>query len=77
MPKYFVILNVLGVYSSTNAFLSPRWGGVVVHNVYRNEVAKSTPETIPVDVRPLMDVFLSQIRLLIGIKSVVSYIIIK
>jgi hypothetical protein len=63
----------VGVYSPTNAFLSPRWGGVLIHNVYeRREGNGSTPHTITVDMTAIMKVFLMQIRLLLGIKPVVS-----
>ncbi|XP_028400312.1 GPI transamidase component PIG-S-like [Dendronephthya gigantea] len=65
--------DVDGAYSPTNAFLSPRWGGVLIHNVYdRNEANDSAPRTITVDLTAIMKVFLTQIRLLVGIKPLTS-----
>ena len=54
--------------SSTNAFLSPRWGGLLVYNV--NVTADNV--RVDVDMRHVLSVFASQLRLLLGFHSVVS-----
>jgi len=57
-----------GQASSTNAFLSPRWGGLLVYNV--NVTADVTPkQTVSIDMRQVISVFASQLRLLLGIHS--------
>ncbi|KAF9152855.1 hypothetical protein BG015_004594 [Linnemannia schmuckeri] len=56
--------------SSTNSFLIPRWGGVAILNrdTDRTKNAKEHPEVITVqDLEPVMRVFLTQLRDLMGI----------
>ncbi|XP_061461115.1 GPI transamidase component PIG-S [Rhineura floridana] len=52
----------------TNAFHSPRWGGIMVYNV-DPEAANETllPRRVDVDMVRVMEVFLAQLRLLFGI----------
>ncbi|XP_009075478.1 PREDICTED: GPI transamidase component PIG-S, partial [Acanthisitta chloris] len=57
-----------GTPVSTNAFHSPRWGGIMVYNV---ETPASTQTSLPlhvdVDMARVMEVFLAQLRLLFGL----------
>ncbi|KFQ14708.1 GPI transamidase component PIG-S, partial [Leptosomus discolor] len=57
-----------GAPVSTNAFHSPRWGGIMVYNV---EAPASPPASLPlhvdVDMVRVMEVFLAQLRLLFGL----------
>ncbi|XP_005056850.1 PREDICTED: GPI transamidase component PIG-S isoform X1 [Ficedula albicollis] len=57
-----------GAPVSTNAFHSPRWGGIMVYNV---EVPASPQASLPlhvdVDMARVMEVFLAQLRLLFGL----------
>ncbi|KFQ34302.1 GPI transamidase component PIG-S, partial [Mesitornis unicolor] len=57
-----------GAPVSTNAFHSPRWGGIMIYNV---EAPASTPASLPlhvdVDMVRVMEVFLAQLRLLFGL----------
>lgn len=50
----------------SNAFLSPRWGGILIYNV---DVGKDAPLPAPVDVnmKTVMEVFITQLRLLLNI----------
>jgi phosphatidylinositol glycan class S len=59
------ILDANGKASSSNAFLSPRWGGLLVYNV--DTINQSLPVDVQVDLLPVMSVFLAQLRLLLGI----------
>ncbi|XP_034280396.1 GPI transamidase component PIG-S [Pantherophis guttatus] len=54
----------------TNAFHSPRWGGIMVYNI-EPEAANETslPRRVEVDMVGTMEVFLAQLRLLFGISS--------
>ncbi|XP_070591598.1 GPI transamidase component PIG-S [Erythrolamprus reginae] len=54
----------------TNAFHSPRWGGIMVYNV-EPEGANETslPRRVEVDMVRTMEVFLAQLRLLFGLSS--------
>ena len=61
-----------GQASSTNAFLSPRWGGLLVYNV-NTSVDSVTERQQNVDMLPVLSVFASQLRLLLGFHSTVSY----
>ncbi|XP_071848584.1 GPI transamidase component PIG-S-like isoform X1 [Apostichopus japonicus] len=55
---------------STNAFFSPRWGGVQVQNPAPPEEENSTlPSEYQVDMKSAMEVYLSQLRLLIGVPN--------
>uniref|UniRef100_A0A671WTA6 Phosphatidylinositol glycan anchor biosynthesis, class S n=1 Tax=Sparus aurata TaxID=8175 RepID=A0A671WTA6_SPAAU len=54
----------------SNAFHSPRWGGIMVYNVndfYGPEAA--FPVDINIDMAKVMGVFLAQLRLLLGVQS--------
>ncbi|NWR82049.1 PIGS transamidase, partial [Centropus unirufus] len=57
-----------GAPVSTNAFHSPRWGGIMIYNVE----APASPQTslplrVNVDMVRVMEVFLAQLRLLFGL----------
>nr|XP_020454083.1 GPI transamidase component PIG-S [Monopterus albus] len=54
----------------SNAFHSPRWGGIMVYNVngfYGSEVVY--PVDININMAKVMGVFLAQLRLLLGVQS--------
>ncbi|MBN3287630.1 PIGS transamidase, partial [Polyodon spathula] len=54
----------------TNAFHSPRWGGIMVYNV--NETYTDPPRLpvhISIDMVRVMEVFLAQLRLLLGVQQ--------
>uniref|UniRef100_A0A665U0N5 Phosphatidylinositol glycan anchor biosynthesis, class S n=1 Tax=Echeneis naucrates TaxID=173247 RepID=A0A665U0N5_ECHNA len=54
----------------TNAFHSPRWGGIMVYNVNEfYEVDTVFPVDINIDMAKVMGVFLAQLRLLLGVQS--------
>ncbi|KAM6461046.1 GPI transamidase component PIG-S [Liasis olivaceus] len=59
-----------GAAVPTNAFHSPRWGGIMVYNV-EPEAANETslPRRVDIDMVRVMEVFLAQLRLLFGISS--------
>ncbi|XP_026582189.1 GPI transamidase component PIG-S-like, partial [Pseudonaja textilis] len=47
----------------TNAFHSPRWGGIMVYNIEPEGANKtSLPRTVEVDMVRTMEVFLAQLR---------------
>lgn len=67
---------------ASNAFLSPRWGGVLVYNHATaagqvQDVAKATAvtasgsgvEQVSVDMKTVMQVFASQLRQLLGFQT--------
>lgn len=57
-----------GAPVSTNAFHSPRWGGIVVYNVEAPAAPQaSLPLHVDVDMVRVMEVFLAQLRLLFGL----------
>ncbi|XP_043860944.1 GPI transamidase component PIG-S [Dromiciops gliroides] len=57
-----------GARVATNAFHSPRWGGIMVYNVDPGAYNTTKyPVKVNVDMLPVMEVFLSQMRLLFGI----------
>jgi len=61
-----------GKASSTNAFLSPRWGGLLVYNAnVSSAIATEKTVDVEVDMRHVLSVFASQLRLLLGIHSAV------
>lgn len=62
------IYDESGKASSTNAFLSPRWGGLLVYNVN----VTSDSKVVDIDMRHVLSVFASQLRLLLGIHSTVQ-----
>lgn len=72
MITHFSIYSV-GERSSSNAFLSPQWGGIMIYNVQTTALENNTKsQQITVDMKPVMNIFLSQLKLLLGWKPVVS-----
>ncbi|KAJ8267196.1 hypothetical protein GJAV_G00139620 [Gymnothorax javanicus] len=54
----------------TNAFHSPRWGGIMVYNVNdRYSPDAQFPVTIGIDMAHVMGVFLAQLRLMLGVQQ--------
>ncbi|XP_038059232.1 GPI transamidase component PIG-S-like isoform X2 [Patiria miniata] len=70
LPLY--ITDNTGEPVVTNAFLSPRWGGVMIQNVPKPSENDTLPLTVEIDTRRAMEVFLAQLRLLIGIPQQVA-----
>lgn len=66
------------INGTLDAFLSPRWGGVVIGNPSAevcSEYLNGDQQEIPVyrpPTKQIMGYFLSQLRLLLGIQSLVS-----
>ncbi|CAM2104222.1 unnamed protein product [Caretta caretta] len=60
-----------GAAVGTNAFHSPRWGGIMVYNIDHPVPDKALlPLWVDVDMVRVMEVFLAQLRLLFGISQV-------
>lgn len=63
--------NKDGELSSSNAFLSPQWGGIMIYNLPPTTTTNNTkPQKITVEMKPIMNVFLSQLKLLLGMMPV-------
>ncbi|XP_041054030.1 GPI transamidase component PIG-S [Carcharodon carcharias] len=68
-PLYIRASN--GSPVESNAFHSSRWGGIMIYNVdYQQQNETQLPVSVNVDVARVMEVFLSQLRLLLGIQKV-------
>ncbi|XP_071945400.1 GPI transamidase component PIG-S-like [Antedon mediterranea] len=63
-PLY--VMDAEGNQSPYNAFLSPRWGGVLVYNTPEDGEVDNEGR-LKVDMQEVMEVFVGQLRLLIGI----------
>ena len=63
--------------STTEAFLSPRWGGVLVYNVATPPENATYPHKVTLDMRRVMEVFVSQLRLLLGVNPQVCVAVFK
>lgn len=61
-PLHIVHKN--GEKVKTNSFLSPQWGGIVVQNLPSPPPNSSLPVSVAVDMKAVMEVFLTQLRLL-------------
>uniref|UniRef100_K1PHI6 GPI transamidase component PIG-S n=1 Tax=Magallana gigas TaxID=29159 RepID=K1PHI6_MAGGI len=61
-PLHIVLKN--GEKVKTNSFLSPQWGGIVVQNLPSPPPNSSLPVKVAVDMKTVMEVFLTQLRLL-------------
>ncbi|CAL1533662.1 unnamed protein product [Lymnaea stagnalis] len=66
-PLY--ILNNKGERVPSNSFISPRWGGILIYNIEGEGANVSTPQTGPIslDMHKIMEVFVTQTRLLLNI----------
>ncbi|KAL4231706.1 hypothetical protein ACF0H5_009282 [Mactra antiquata] len=56
----------------SNSFLSPQWGGIHIYNIDASTNNKTLPVQQNVDMSQVMNVFISQLRLLLNIHSQVS-----
>lgn len=57
----------------SNAFISPQWGGVMMYNVDASSTGKNdTTADVFLDMHKVMEVFVSQLRLLLDIQPQVS-----
>ena len=54
---------------NNNAFLSPRWGGMMVYNLEQAPEGEQRPVKYDIDMQVVMETFLSQLRLLLGITT--------
>ncbi|XP_063306031.1 GPI transamidase component PIG-S [Pelobates fuscus] len=75
VPEYFhsplYIQDKDGNRVPTNAFHSPRWGGIMVYNVdYKSQGEQEPPIYVDIDMVQVMEIFLTQLRLLLGITKV-------
>ncbi|CAH2219993.1 GPI transamidase component PIG-S [Pelobates cultripes] len=75
VPEYFHsplhIQDKDGNRVPTNAFHSPRWGGIMVYNVdYKSQGEQEPPIYVDIDMVQVMEIFLTQLRLLLGITKV-------
>ncbi|XP_041368806.1 GPI transamidase component PIG-S-like isoform X2 [Gigantopelta aegis] len=53
----------------SNAFLSPRWGGILILNVPSPPAGAALPHRADVDMRRMMEVFITQLRFLLNLHS--------
>lgn len=62
-----------GGQSKSNAFLSPQWGGILIYNLQRTTPANvSSLQRMGLDMKPIMNIFLTQLKHLLGLIQVVS-----
>lgn len=64
------IVDKAGQVSATNAFLSPRWGGILIYNV--DSPINGSQLSVNINMQKVMGVFLAQLRLLLGLNMLVS-----
>lgn len=69
-PLY--IYDERGEKLETNAFLSPKWGGFLFYNVEAFPNGATVPTPIDIDMHQVFEVFLAQLRLLIGLPDPTS-----
>ena len=76
-PLHIYRRQGIRVKGGIDAFLSPRWGGIVINNPSPqicNNASLPEPKVYSPDAVSIMGVFLAQMRLLMGITEVVSYL---
>ncbi|RUO97094.1 hypothetical protein BC936DRAFT_140992 [Jimgerdemannia flammicorona] len=61
------IHNSKGNRIGSNAFLIPRWGGIVIHNPNAASIAAHYHHFTRKDLKPVMEIFASQLRGLLGV----------
>ncbi|PVZ99236.1 hypothetical protein BB558_004733 [Smittium angustum] len=71
-PLY--LITPKGKKSSTNSFLLPQWGGIVVHNPVVEESKKLEFDSEIIltkhQLKPVFEIFVTQLRRLLGIKNI-------
>lgn len=65
------IKDSTGSLLKSDAFLSPRWGGVMIYNIDKSN-SNGTSELVQLDMHKLMQVFVAQLRLLLNIQPQIS-----
>ena len=68
LHRLYIAVNEDGTPLESNAFLIPRWGGVLIYNVDIDQDQKP-PIQESVNMQRLMSVFLTQFRLLLGLRD--------
>ncbi|XP_060076892.1 GPI transamidase component PIG-S-like [Ylistrum balloti] len=63
------IVDSKGVEVESNSFLSPQWGGIYIQNAPSPSDNDTLPVTVELDMRRAMEVFISQLRLLLNFQS--------
>ncbi|OWF35994.1 GPI transamidase component PIG-S-like [Mizuhopecten yessoensis] len=63
------IVDSKGVEVQSNSFLSPQWGGIYIQNAPSPSENDTLPVTMELDMRRVMEVFISQLRLLLNFQS--------
>lgn len=65
---------MLGKQLPSNAFLSPRWGGILIYNTEQKDAnaSSSLAQSVQIDMHRVMEVFVSQVRLLLNIHAQVN-----
>lgn len=63
------IVDSKGVEIESNSFLSPQWGGIYIQNVPGPSENDTLPVPVELDMRRVMEVFVSQLRLLLNFHS--------
>ncbi|GAB1598709.1 GPI transamidase component PIG-S-like [Argonauta hians] len=65
-PLY--IRNNKGEREHSNSFLSPRWGGIHIYNTPSPGPNFTLPMRVNIDLHPVMQIFLTQIRMLLNLQ---------
>lgn len=65
--QYLSDCNCVGQPVRSNAFLIPRWGGIVIKNQPKASIASDVLAFGKEDLKPFMEIFVAQLRTLIGI----------
>ncbi|KAK7794501.1 hypothetical protein R5R35_004719 [Gryllus longicercus] len=69
-PLYIYRQEGVILRGGVNAFLSPRWGGIIIHNPPQDICDNTTvvePKPVEADWSKIMGTFLAQLRLLVGV----------
>jgi phosphatidylinositol glycan class S len=69
-PLFF--RNQKGENLPTNAVFSPRWGGLIIQNIPNPSNGTKLPALVNMDMKGILGVCISQLRLLLGIETSVS-----
>ncbi|KAK3095640.1 hypothetical protein FSP39_017048 [Pinctada imbricata] len=63
------IMDQSGSKVPSNSFLSPRWGGIYIYNVKSPSQNASLPHEVSLNMKQVMEVFISQLRLLLNLNN--------
>ena len=75
MSRDINVISIPGIKLPSNSFLSPQWGGIYIYNIAPPTVNDTLPLRPVLNMKHVMSVFITQLRLLLNMQLQVTLFI--